>query len=148
MYCWLKRFIFKFLSISFKTSSLFWQPRLTRNIICLPFFCNQIRSLKNSFLSLPARPVRKITCDVPSQTTGKITPYVPAQPARWKNHPSFAGPPWPVGKTTTHLPAHGPGRVRALGQDRACRPLLQTCSLTPPNKRNSIKLNFFQFLLH
>ena len=66
IYCQLKRFIIKLLSVSFITSSLFSQPSLIRNIISLPFFVARLGHKKNSFLSLLARPVWKITSDVPA----------------------------------------------------------------------------------
>ena len=116
IYCRLKRFIIKLLSIGFKTSSMFCRPRLTRNVIRLPFFCSQPLPLKNSFLFLPARPgpfkKSPIMCR-PAQPVGKITRHVPAQPG-------------PLEKSAPHLPAR-PGslersslmcRVQASGLSR------------------------------
>ena len=75
-----KWFVIKLLSVDFKTLSLFSQPKLTRNIISLPFFV--------------ARPVVK-----------KLISLF-AGPARSKNHLSYAGAARPVGKN--HPSCAGP----------------------------------------
>ena len=86
-------FIIKLLSAVFnKTSSLFYRPRLIRNIIRLTFFVPSLGRYKTHFFFAgPARPVRKnhLSSTCPARWKNHSS-YVCL--AHWKNYPSFAGP--------------------------------------------------------
>ena len=91
-----KTFFIKLLSVCFKTSSLFCQPRLTHKFVYLPFFCNQTWPFKK-LISLFAGPLEKspLMC----WPVGKIIPHLPAQPVR---------------KITSHRTGLGLGPCRPL----------------------------------
>ena len=65
------------------------------------FFCSQKWLLKNSFLFLPAQPIKKVNLHVPARLV----------PTCWKKHPSFDDPAQPVVKITSHIRAR-PGPVQ------------------------------------
>ena len=86
------RSVIKLLSVGFKASSSFSLPKLTRNIIRLPFFVARPCLQKTHFSFCRPGPFEKLPV-MRRHGPARLKNHAScAGPARWKNYPSSAGP--------------------------------------------------------